>query len=287
MTEQIVQADGITLCHESFGDPADPPLLLVMGLAAPMIWWDDEFCAQLAAAGFHVHRFDNRDVGRSGHGTGRANLPLAYFLRSAPYSLGDLADDAAKLLDALGIERAHLVGASMGGMIVQEFAIRYPHRVRTLTSIMSTTGARHVGLPSPRAALAMLAPGPRTREEYVTQLVRTSKLIGSPGYPFDEEHFRQRAERTYERGLNPAGVFRHLAAILSARDRTSDLRRLALRALVIHGTADPLVHVSGGRATARALGADLDLIPGMGHDLPREVWPRVIAGIRRIARASR
>ncbi|MYW97611.1 alpha/beta hydrolase [Amycolatopsis rubida] len=283
MTEQTVEADGITLCHESFGDPDAPPLLLVMGLAAPMIWWDDEFCAQLAAAGFHVHRFDNRDVGRSQWWTGRASLPLAYFLRSAPYSLGDLADDAGKLLDALEIESAHVVGTSMGGMIAQEFAIRHPQRVRTLTSIMSTTGARTVGLPSPRAALAMLAPGPRTREDYVTQLVRTSKLIGSREYQFDEDHFRQRAERTYDRGLNPAGVFRQLAAILSSRDRTADLRRLSVPSLVIHGTADPLVHRSGGRATARALGADLDLVPGMGHDLPREVWPRVIAGIKRLA----
>ncbi|WP_033294431.1 alpha/beta fold hydrolase [Amycolatopsis jejuensis] len=287
MTEQTLETEGITLCHESFGNPADPPLLLVMGLAAPMIWWDDEFCTQLATAGFYVLRFDNRDVGRSTWWTGRVNLPRAYFLRSAPYSLADLADDTAVLLDGLGIERAHVVGTSMGGMIAQELTIRHPARVRSLTSIMSTTGARTVGLPSPRAALAMLAPGPRTREDYVTQLVRTSRLIGSPGFPFDENNFRSRAERTYDRGLNPAGVLRQLAAILSARNRTADLRRLSLPSLVIHGSADPLVHVSGGRATARALGADLDIVPGMGHDLPREVWPRVIAGISRIATVSR
>jgi pimeloyl-ACP methyl ester carboxylesterase len=287
MTEQLLDAGGITLCHESFGDPADPPLLLVMGLGGPMIWWDDEFCVQLAEAGFHVHRYDNRDVGRSQWWTGRVSLPLALLLRSAPYSLGDLGDDAANLLDALDVERAHVVGTSMGGMIAQELAIRHPHRVRSLTSIMSTTGGRTVGQPSLRAARAMMARGPRTREEYITQLVRTSRVLSSPDYPVDDEYFRLRAERTYDRGHHPAGVLRQLAAIVSARDRTADLRRLSVPSLVIHGAADPLVHVSGGRATARALGADLDVVPGMGHELPRQVWSRASAGIRRIADVTR
>ncbi|GAA3556032.1 alpha/beta hydrolase [Amycolatopsis ultiminotia] len=287
MSEQKIEANGITLCHETFGDPADPPLLLVMGLAAPMIWWDDEFCVALAAAGFRVVRFDNRDVGRSSWLSGRVSLPRAYLLRSTPYSIGDLADDATALLDGLGIDTAHVAGASMGGMIAQELAIRRPDRVRSLTSIMSSTGSRFVGLPSFRAAVAMLAPGPRTREEYLTRQLDTFRLIGSPGYPFDLERLRERAERTYDRGVNPAGVLRQLGAVLSAPDRTPGLRRLSLPALVIHGSRDPLVGVSGGRATARALRGDLDVVPGMGHDLPREVWPRVIAGISRIAGVTR
>jgi pimeloyl-ACP methyl ester carboxylesterase len=254
-----------------------------MGLASPMIWWDDVFCEGLAARGFHVIRFDNRDAGRSSRMAGRANLPRAYLLRSAPYTIADLADDAAGLLDALHIKQAHVAGASMGGMIAQTLAIRRPERVLSLTSIMSTTGNRLVGRPSLRAATMMLATQPRTREEYVALLLKTFRLIGSPGFPFDEARMRDRAERTFDRGVHPGGAIRQLAAIVSTRDRTSALRRLNVPSLVVHGTHDPLVHVSGGRATARALRADLDLIPGMGHDLPREAWPRVIDGITRIA----
>jgi pimeloyl-ACP methyl ester carboxylesterase len=283
MTESMIEANGVTLCHETFGDPSGRPLLLIMGLAAPMIWWDDEFCEGLAARGFRVIRFDNRDVGRSSRVAGRANLPRAYLLRSAPYTIADLADDADGLLEALGIKQVHVAGASMGGMIAQTLAIRQPERVLSLTSIMSTTGNRLVGRPSLRAATMMLAAQPRTREEYVALLLKTFRLIGSPGYPFDEDRMRERAERTFDRGVHPGGAIRQLAAIVSARDRTSALRRLNVPSLVVHGTHDPLVHVSGGRATARALRADLDVIPGMGHDLPREAWPRVIDGITRIA----
>jgi pimeloyl-ACP methyl ester carboxylesterase len=283
MTESMIEANGVTLCHETFGDLSGRPLLLIMGLAAPMIWWDDEFCEGLAARGFRVIRFDNRDVGRSSRMAGRANLPRAYLLRSAPYTIADLADDADGLLDALGIKQAHVAGASMGGMIAQTLAIRRPERVLSLTSIMSTTGNRLVGRPSLRAATMMLAAQPRTREEYVALLLKTFRLIGSPGYPFDEDRMRERAERTFDRGVHPGGAIRQLAAIVSTRDRTSALRRLNVPSLVVHGTHDPLVHVSGGRATARALRADLDAIPGMGHDLPREAWPRVIDGITRIA----
>ncbi|WP_091617226.1 alpha/beta fold hydrolase [Amycolatopsis saalfeldensis] len=283
MSESMIEANGVTLCHETFGDPSGRPLLLIMGLAAPMIWWDDEFCEGLAARGFRVIRFDNRDVGRSSRMAGRANLPRAYLLRSAPYTIADLADDAAGLLDALDIKQAHVAGASMGGMIAQTLAIRRPERVLSLTSIMSTTGNRLVGRPSPRAAAMMLAAQPRTREEYVALLLKTFRLIGSPGYPFDEDRMRERAERTFDRGVHPGGAIRQLAAIVSTRDRTSALRRLDVPSLVVHGTQDPLVHVSGGRATARALRADLDVVPGMGHDLPREAWPRVIDGITRIA----
>ncbi|WP_326566654.1 alpha/beta hydrolase [Amycolatopsis rhabdoformis] len=283
MSEQTTQANGITLCHEEFGAADAPPLVLIMGLAAPMTWWDDDFCEQLAARGFRVIRFDNRDAGRSQRMSGRVDVVRAYLLRAAPYSLADMADDTAGLLEALGVEQAHVVGASLGGMIAQTLAIRHPGRVRSLTSIMSTTGSRLIGHPSPRAAASMLAPQPRGREEYVELLVKTFRLIGSPGYPFDEKRMRERAERTYDRGVNPGGAARQLAAILSTRDRTAALRRLTVPALVIHGARDPLVNVSGGRATARALRADLDVVPGMGHDLPEPVWPRVLDGIERVA----
>ncbi|MGW4483351.1 alpha/beta fold hydrolase [Amycolatopsis sp. NPDC004368] len=283
MSERTVQANGITLCHEEFGAATAPPLLLIMGLAAPMTWWDDDFCEQLAARGFRVIRFDNRDAGRSQRMTGRADVVRAYLLRAAPYSVADMADDTAGLLDALDVEGAHVVGASMGGMIAQTLAIRHPNRVRSLTSIMSTTGSRLIGHPSPRAAASMLAPQPRGREEYVELLIRTFRLIGSPGYPFDEARVRARAERTFDRGTNPGGAARQLAAILATRDRTAALRRLTLPSLVIHGARDPLVNVSGGRATARALRATLDVVPGMGHDLPEPVWPRILDGIERVA----
>ena len=284
MAERVTEVGGVELCHETFGDAGGRPLLLVMGLGAPMIWWDEEFCETLAAQGFYVVRFDNRDSGRSSRMRGRANLGQAYLLHRAPYSLADMAGDAAGLLDALGIPAAHVVGASMGGMIAQTLAIRHPERVLSLTSIMSSTGGRLVGRPSGKAMSMLLSAPPRNRADYVEMLVRTFRLIGSPGYPFDEERMRDRAERTFDRGVHPGGTVRQLAAIMAERDRGPRLRRVRVPALVVHGARDPLVHVSGGRATARAIpGADLDVVPGMGHDLPRAVWPRVVKGITRIA----
>ncbi|WP_329054523.1 alpha/beta fold hydrolase [Amycolatopsis sp. NBC_01488] len=284
MAERVAQVGGVELCHETFGEAGGRPLLLVMGLGAPMIWWDEEFCETLAAQGFHVIRFDNRDSGRSSRMRGDANLAQAYLLHRAPYSLADMAADAAGLLDALGIPAAHVAGASMGGMIAQTLAIRHPERVLSLTSIMSSTGGRLVGRPSGRAMSMLLSAPPRTRAAYVEMLVRTFRLIGSPGYPFDEPRMRERAERTFDRGVHPGGTLRQLAAIMAERDRAPKLRKVRVPALVVHGARDPLVHVSGGRATARAIpGADLDVVPGMGHDLPRAVWPRVVKGIRRIA----
>jgi pimeloyl-ACP methyl ester carboxylesterase len=284
MAEQLAEVNGVELCYETFGDAGGRPLLLVMGLGAPMIWWDEEFCENLATQGFRVIRFDNRDAGRSSRMHGRANLAQAYLLRRAPYSLADMAADAAGLLDVLGIPAAHVVGASMGGMIAQTLAIRNPARVLSLTSIMSSTGGRLVGRPSGRAMSMLLGAPPRDRAAYVEMLVRTFRLIGSPGYPFDEARMRDRAERTFDRGVDPGSTARQLAAVMAERDRGPRLRRVRVPALVVHGARDPLVHVSGGRATARAIpGADLDIVPGMGHDLPRAVWPRVIRGITRIA----
>lgn len=280
MPETISKVNGIELCHETFGSPDGRPLLMIMGLASQMIWWDDELCETLASEGFYVIRFDNRDAGRSSRMSGRASLPLAYTLRVAPYSLKDMADDAAGLLDELGIASAHVVGASMGGMVAQTLAIEHPSRVLSLTSIMSTTGNRFVGRPSAKAML--LAAPPRTREQYVDFLVRTFRVIGSPGYPFDEPRMRARAERSFDRGVDPGGSARQLAAIMSSRDRFRALRKLRVPALVVHGSKDPLVHVSGGKATARALReSELDIVPGMGHDLPRAIWPRLVRGLLR------
>ncbi|MEU3622745.1 alpha/beta hydrolase [Amycolatopsis coloradensis] len=286
MPETIAAVNGIELCHETFGSPEDRPLLMIMGLASQMIWWDDELCENLAAMRFFVIRYDNRDAGRSSRMSGRVSLPLAYTLRTAPYSLKDMADDAAALLDELGVRSAHVVGASMGGMVAQTLAIEHPARVRSLTSIMSTTGNRFVGRPSAKAMTMLLSAPPRSREQYVDSLVRTFRAIGSPGYPFDEPRMRERAERSFDRGVNPGGTARQLAAIVSSRDRFHALRNLTVPALVVHGSKDPLVHVSGGRATARALReSELDVVPGMGHDLPRAIWPRLVRGL--VATADR
>jgi pimeloyl-ACP methyl ester carboxylesterase len=282
--------NGIDLCYQTFGDAADDPLLLVMGLGGPMIWWDDELCAQLARAGFFVIRFDNRDTGRStrlrSERITRRTLVRAFVGRAAqvPYSLEDMADDGLGLLDHLGIASAHVVGISMGGMIAQTMALAHPDRVRSLTSIMSTTGRRTVGWQNPRLLPRLLQPAPGTVEEYVESNAAFWSLIGSPAYPFDEEDVTQRAYDTWDRGTNPAGVLRQMLAILTQADRSRTLRELRMPTLVIHGLQDRMVHVSGGRATANAVpGAELLLVPGMGHDLPPELFPRFVEAIRGVA----
>jgi pimeloyl-ACP methyl ester carboxylesterase len=255
-----------------------------MGLGAQMILWDEEFCARLAARDLFVIRFDNRDIG---HSTilRDAPVPKQWQLvtrdaRSASYSLDDMASDAVGLLDHLGLGAAHIVGVSMGGMIAQLVAINHPEHVLSLVSIMSTTGARRVGRPAPRVALRMLRRPRLDREGYIEDHIATYRTIGSQVFEFDEAHKRERAARLFDRGLHPAGSARQLAAIQTAPDRTPALRKLSVPATVIHGEADPLVDISGGRATAKAIpGAELLAIPGMGHDLPREVWPQVIEAI--------
>jgi pimeloyl-ACP methyl ester carboxylesterase len=259
-------------------------LLLVMGLGGPMIWWDDELCGLLADRGFFVIRFDNRDCGRSQAMTGRASLVGSFLGAKQPYTLGDMADDAAGLLDHLGVESAHVTGASLGGMIAQTLAIRHPQRVRSLVSIMSTTGSRFVGFPQLRVVPALLGGRPMDRDGYIALATATFRKIGSPGFPFDEARMRERSGKTFDRGINRAGTLRQLVAVTSATDRTARLRKLRIPALVIHGKQDPLVHVSGGKATARAIpGAELILVPGMGHDMPRAVWPTLVDGIDRTA----
>lgn len=275
--ERIAPANGIEIAYQEMGDPAGEPLLLVMGLAMQMLGWDEGFCSLLAERGFRVVRFDNRDVGRSTKlvdaGVPRRFDMLAGRRSTAAYLIGDMARDAAGLMDHLGIESAHVVGASMGGMIAQTLAIEHPRRVRSLVSIMSTTGSRWAGLPSFRAFAALMAKAPRSREEAVERAVRTFRVIGSPGFPFEEERVRDIAARSYDRGHHPPGAARQLHAIMASGDRTRGLRGVEAPTLVIHGRSDPLVRPSGGRATARAVpGAKLRLVDGMGHDLPEPLW---------------
>jgi pimeloyl-ACP methyl ester carboxylesterase len=279
--EQLAPANGIELCYQEMGDPDGEPLLLVMGLATQMIAWSEDFCALLAERGFRVVRFDNRDIGRSTkvRAAGVPNvLEMAVGRRgSAPYLLRDMAADTFGLMDHLGIDSAHLVGASMGGMIVQQCAIEEPRRVRSLTSIMSTTGSRRVGHPSYRTFGLLLSKPPREREAMIERVVKTFRLIGSPGYPFEEERVREIAGLSYDRGHSEAGVARQLHAITASGDRTPKLRELNISALVIHGKNDVLVNPSGGRATAKAIpGARLKMVEGMGHDLPRALWPEFV-----------
>jgi pimeloyl-ACP methyl ester carboxylesterase len=281
---QRARVGDLEIAYETFGSPADPPLLLVMGLATQMIGWPDEFCRDLADRGLHVIRFDNRDIGLSTHLDDRgAPDIMAVFAgdrSGVPYALADLADDTVGLLDALGLDSAHVVGASMGGIVAQLVAIRHPERMRSLTSVMSTTGDPAVGAPAEAARGVLLAPPAPDRASAIQRAVDTYRVIGSPGFEFDEPAVRERAGLSYDRRYNPAGVARQLAAILTTPDRTADLGRLAVPTLVVHGRQDALVNVSGGRATAAAVpGAELLLVDGMGHDLPREVWPQLVERI--------
>jgi pimeloyl-ACP methyl ester carboxylesterase len=277
---QRARVGEIELAYETFGERANPPLLLVMGLATQMIGWPDEFCRGLADRGLFVVRFDNRDIGLSTHLDDRGAPDILRLLggdRSrVPYALADLADDTAGLLGALGLDSAHVVGASMGGMIAQLVALRHPARVRSLTSIMSTTGDPAVGTPAEAAMGVLLAPPATDRASAIERAVDAYRVIGSPGFEFDEQALRERAALSYDRRYNPAGVARQLAAILTTPDRTADLGAVAAPTLVVHGAQDPLVDVSGGRATAAAIpGAELLVVEGMGHDLPRAVWPEL------------
>jgi pimeloyl-ACP methyl ester carboxylesterase len=247
-----------------------------------MLGWADDFCAQLAARGFHVIRFDNRDTGRSTLMNGVRPPTIGQILRrdrrAAGYLLADMAGDAVGLLDHLGIDRAHVVGASMGGMIAQTIAARHPERVRSLVSIMSNTGGRLRGQPALRTYPVFLRRSPADREGYVEHIVRLFRVIGSPG--FDEDELREMLGRSHDRGYDPAGPGRQLAALLASGDRRAELRTITAPTLVIHGTADRLVAPSGGRATARAIpGARLLMVEGMGHDLPRRFWPQVLDAI--------
>ncbi|MGM1060259.1 alpha/beta fold hydrolase [Saccharothrix sp. Mg75] len=282
------KSNGIELEHDTFGDPSDPTLVLVMGLRAQMTAWDERLCGLLAAEGFHVVRFDNRDSGLS---TQLDHLPVPDFAAIAggdrstvPYLLSDMADDLVGLLDHLGVERAHVVGASMGGMIAQQAAIGHPERLLSLTSIMSTTGNPAVGQATPEARAVLVRPPATSREEAIENAVAGWRVFGSPGAEGDEEAVRARAAAAFDRAFRPAGGARQMAAIIASPDRTAGLQGVRLPTLVVHGMDDALVGPSGGQATAAAVpDSELLLVDGMGHDLPPAIWPTLVRGVRRNA----
>ncbi len=284
--------DDIEICYESFGPDEAPPLLLVMGFSAQMTLWPTGLIAELLERGFRVIRFDNRDAGLSSKTPGDPPDGAAALMAGmagqpvdAPYSLSDMAADAIGLLDHLGIDAAHVVGASMGGMIVQTMAIDHPDRVRSLTSIMSTTGAPGVGSPEPEAMTVLLTPPPTDRDGAIAATAEVARIISGPF--FDPDDAIERAREAYDRSFYPAGAAFQLAAIAASGDRTEALRRLAVPTLVIHGRADPLITMSGGLATAEAIpGADLLLLGEMGHDLPKPYWAQMADAIIGVARQA-
>jgi pimeloyl-ACP methyl ester carboxylesterase len=292
---QLARANGIDICYEIFGDGNAEPMFLIMGLGAQMVIWDDAFCEKLAARGFRVIRFDNRDIGQSSKMHGGKRLTPFELLKlrlfripvDAPYKLSDMAQDTIALMDTLGIRSAHLVGASMGGMIAQEIAITFPERVRSLTSIMSTTGDPRLPGPTREAAALLMAPPPKTRDEYIERFAKTWKMLRVGSFPEDEALDRGRAERTFSRGLNPAGVGRQLRAILASGSRKARLHAVKAPTLVIHGTVDPLVNPAGGKDTAASIpNAKLMMIEGMGHALPLRMWPDIIDAIDKHAHGA-
>ncbi|MFE2045126.1 alpha/beta fold hydrolase [Streptomyces sp. NPDC059477] len=286
----IEVSPGVSLAYEGFGDPGDPPVLLVMGFGAQMIAWHEDFCRALAERGRYVIRYDNRDTGLSTKfddhpvDVGRfmaavSSGDLATAVEMAPYRLTDMADDGLGLLTALGVERAHVVGTSMGGMIAQTMAINRPERVLTLTSMMSSTGESGYGGSSPEAQAVVAGPKPADREGYVAaaerEMVWASRRYGDPAV------LRELAARSYDRAYYPAGAGRQLGAMILSGSRADALRRLRVPTLVIHGLDDTLIDPSGGRRTADLVpGAKLVLIPDMGHDRPRELWPEILDAVQ-------
>lgn len=282
--------NNITVEYESFGSQSDPTILLIMGLGMQLVAWPEPFCRDLAARGFHVVRYDNRDTGFSTKFDNTKTPGLAsLFLRSAlrlpirvPYTLRDMAADAAGLLTALEVSEAHVVGASMGGMIAQNLAVQFPEKVRTLTSIMSTSGHRALPGADPLVSrhIFRARPANATREAVIAHNMRTIELIGSPAYPVDEETRREMCTLSYDRCFFPSGFFRHVAAIIEDGDRRDRLQQITAPTLVIHGREDPLVPLAGGIDTADHVdGARLEVIDGMGHNLPPALWPRLIDSI--------
>jgi pimeloyl-ACP methyl ester carboxylesterase len=284
----IARANGVDLCYQTFGDATRPAMLLIMGLGTQMLGWDEVFCTQLAARGYHVIRFDNRDIGRStwlDH-LGTPN-PMALFAKVAmgfrptvPYTLADMAADSVGLLDALGIDRAHVVGASMGGMIGQQIAIDHPQRMLSFTSMMSTTGDPKLPSAKPDAAAMLVAKPAKGEDDFVVLHRRLMKMLRAGDFPEDEVLDAQRARRSWARGYHPAGSARQLAAIIASGNRAQSLAGVAVPTLVIHGRHDPLVPVEGGMATAAAIpGARLLILERMGHALPLASWAEVVAAI--------
>jgi pimeloyl-ACP methyl ester carboxylesterase len=286
MTERYIEANGIRLAYDEFGDPSHPAMVLIMGLGTQMIAWPEAFCQGLAARGYRVIRFDNRDIGLSQKMQGqrapgvlkllsysKLNLPLR-----VPYTLQDMAQDAVGLLDALEIEHAHIVGASMGGMIAQLVAGHHPQRVLSLTSVMSTSG--HRSLPGPDIKVAkqmLLRPRTGSQQELIDYTLRTMRLIGSPAYQPTEEELLAKLQASYQRSYYPAGYIRQMAAIQASGDRVAVLKKIVAPTLVVHGRKDLLVPLAGGIDTARHIrGARLEVINGMGHDLPAPLLPHFV-----------
>jgi pimeloyl-ACP methyl ester carboxylesterase len=272
---------GIELCYQQTGDPADPPIVLIAGLGQQLHSWPDDFVMALAGRGYRVTRFDNRDAGRSTHMDYPPPNAVAMFRggdRRRQYHLGDMARDTVGLMDALDCRDAHLVGISMGGMIAQTVAAHHPGRVRTMTSIMSTTGARRLGRPALSTWCRMLTSRPpRTRAEAMDRAANMFAHIGSHGFPFDGQAVREYAGIAWDRDPSPGGIVRQLAAIFASGDRTAELCDIDVPTLVIHGDRDLMVHPTGGAATARAIpGARLETIEGLGHDLPLGAWAKII-----------
>lgn len=285
-------ANGIDIAYETFGDRSDPPVVLVMGLSTQMLAWRDEFCADLAARGYYVVRFDNRDVGLSTHLSdlpAPAPIPVAIRLTPPAYRIQDMAADTIGLLDALELGPVHLVGASMGGFIAQHVALAAPQRVASLTLIMTSTGSRRVGGPSGRLVAAVLRRRPAAdRQAAVAASLSMLRLIQSPAYPVQEADALLVAGESFDRAYDTAGGRRQLAAVLTQEDRTEALGALTMPTLVMHGLRDPLVRYSGGLALAKAIpGARFVAFHGMGHDLPRELWPDYIEEIDQLARRAR
>jgi pimeloyl-ACP methyl ester carboxylesterase len=282
-------ATGVELAYDVFGTTGKP-LMLIMGIGAQRIFWDERFCALLVDAGFRVVRFDHRDIGESSRLDAPVPNPRRVLARrllgariDAPYTLSDMASDVAGLLDVLEIPRAHVVGASLGGMVGQHLAIEHPARVATLTSIMSSPGARRY-MPEPRAMRALFQPAPKTAEDAGRNIEKLFTAIGSPIWPPDPSRLRALGETAHARGLSPRGFLRHFAALMASGDRRPRLRDTRVPTLVIHGTRDPMFPISAGRDLARMMPAATWLpISGMGHDLPEPIWPTIVAAIARHA----
>ena len=286
--EVLIKSNGLELCSDQFGDAAAPPLVLIMGLGAQMIVWDRAFCEGLAGRGYRVIRFDNRDIGKSTRLTHlRVPNTMALMAKAAigikpkvPYTLKDMATDTIGLIDHFGIEKAHFVGASMGGAIAQEIAIHFPSRARTITSIMSSTGDPKLPAPTAEAMSMLMSPTPTLRDGYIAHHKTVLRVLRGPHFTEDEAGDADRGARNFDRGINPPGAGRQFAAIMASGNRTVALGKVTTPTLVIHGDADPLVRVEGGRATAKAIpGAKLEILADMGHTLPRALWPRIIDAI--------
>ncbi len=294
--EAYAPANGMKLCYDTFGDRAQPTVLLIMGLGAQMILWDDGFCERIASNGFHVVRFDNRDIGRSSRVDVPVKLDFAELIQKqmtgkpieSPYKLRDMAADAIGLLDHLGIIRAHVVGASMGGMIAQEMAINFPERLLSLTSVMSHSGNPTLPPPTPEAMAVLLAPPPATLDDYIAAFQKTWRVLRAGEFPADDGKDVKIAKLAFSRGLNPMGVARQMLAIFASGDRRPRLANVTTPTLVIHGDVDPLVRVEGGMDTAKTIpGAKLVIVKRMGHALPEELWPEIVGAIVDYAKAHK